>query len=149
MSRFAVAREQKSEDHILQQEYLRTPHRVKRQLYAHYPEVDAELMELLQLSRSQRLPLSRRILQQRARIAVYRLNVSGFKASNGYINRFLRRIPVQISIRLHGKANSFVPMDYKIHMDEIRSTFGNYRMKMVNIIYETGLFYRLGPNRTY
>ena len=149
MSRFAVARVEKLVNRILQQGSLRTSHGVKRQLYARYPEIDAELMEFLQFARSQRLPISRTILQQRARIAAERLNVSEFKASNGYIDRFLRRNPVQKSIGLHGKGSSYFPMDHTIRMEEIRSTVGNYPMKMVYNMDETGLFYRLGPNRTY
>ena len=76
-------------------------------------------MEFLQFARSQRLPVSRTILQQRARITADRLNVPGFKASNGYIYRFLRRNPIQKSIRYHGKGSSFVPMDHTIRIEEI------------------------------
>ena len=52
-------------------------------------------------------------------------------------------------MRLRGKGRSFVPMDHTIRMEEIRSTFGNYSMKMVYNMDETGLFYRMCPNRTY
>ena len=131
VSKFAVARVQKSEDRRLQQESLRIPHGVKRQLYARYPEVDESLMEFLQFARSQRLPVSRTILQQRVRITADRLNVSGFKATNRCIDRFLRRNPIEKSIQLHGKGSSFVPMDHAIRMEEIRSTVGKYPMKTV------------------
>ena len=149
VSRFTVARVQKSESRILQQESLCTPHEVKQQLCARYPEVNAELLEFLKFSRSQRLPVSKTILQQRARIATDRFNVTGFKASNGYINRFLLLNPVQKSIHLHGKGSYFVTMDHTTRMEEIRSTVGYYPMKMVYSMDETGLFYPLGPNRTY
>ena len=147
--RFAVGRVQKSKDRIILQESLRIPHGMKRQLYARYREVDAEIMEFLQFGRSQILSVSKTILQQRARIAADRLNISEFKASYGYINRFLRRNPVQKSMRLHRKGSSLVPVDHTIRIEEIRSTVVNYPMKMVYNRDETGLLYRLGPNRTY
>ena len=82
-------------------------------------------MGFLEFSRSQRLPVSKTIKQQRARITADRLNISEFKGSDGYFNEFLRRNPVQKSMRLHGKGSSFVPMYYAIRIEETRSTVGN------------------------
>ena len=36
-----------------------------------------------------------------------------------------------------------------MHMEEIRTAVDNYTTKMVYNMDETGLFYRLGPNRSY
>ena len=107
MFRFAVVRVQKSEYCILQQESLRVLHGVKRQLYARLSAVDAELMELLQFGRSQGLPVSRSILKERGRIAENRLDLYEFKASNGYIDRFIRRNAIQKSICLLAKGIFF------------------------------------------
>ena len=62
---------------------------------------------------------------------------------------FLRRNPIQNSIRLNGKGSSFVLIDHTIRMAEIRSTVSDCPLSMLYSMDETGLFYRMGPNRTY
>ena len=79
---------EKTKDTILRQEKLHVPHSVRRHLFAKHPEIDQELIEFMQFARSQRLPISRSLLQERNRMAATRHNVLNFKASNGYIEKF-------------------------------------------------------------
>ena len=58
---------------------------VWRPLFAKFPAIDDELMEFLSFSLSQRLPVTRSLLQERASMAAFRRNIPEFKASNGYI----------------------------------------------------------------
>ena len=67
-------------------------------------------------------------------------NVTAFKASNGYMQRFMRRNPIQKSIQKHGKGSSFVPMDHAIHMAEIYSTDSEYLLSVVYNMDEAGPF---------
>ena len=135
----------KYKDTILRQEKLQVPHSVRRLLLANHPEVDQEMTEFMQFVRSQRLPVSRSLLQERARMAATRHNVLTFKASNGCIEKFLLRNPVQKSILLHCKGGACIPMYHTVRMQEIRATVGAYPLHMVYNMDETGLFYRMGP----
>ena len=149
VSCLTIARVKNAEAQIEAQELKSCPYSGKRQLYANYPEIDAKLIEFMQFARSQRLPVSRSILRERARMAAESSSITAFKASNGYMQRFLRRNHIQKSIWLHGKGSSLVPMDHAIRMAEIRSTAREYPRSMVYNMDETGLFYRMGRNRTY
>lgn len=50
---------------------------------------------------------------------------------------------------MHGKGKPFLTMNHAIRMAEIRSTVSSIPLIMLYNIGETGLFYHIGPNRTY
>ena len=71
------------------------PLKVKRMLAARYLALEAELENFVSFARHFRLPVTRNLIQERARIAASTLGLSDFKASNGYIERFFRRSQVK------------------------------------------------------
>ena len=56
---------------------------IKRKLFAAYPAVDAELEKFTQFARKLRLPVTRQLMQERAKIAAQTYGVHNCKASNG------------------------------------------------------------------
>ena len=93
--RFAVACVKNAGVEIQKQEMKGCPYSVEHPLYAKYPEINAELIEFMQFARSQRLPVSRNILLEGARTSAESRNITIFKESSGYMQRFLRRNPIQ------------------------------------------------------
>ena len=94
MSRHAIARVRKPKDTVLHREKLSMPHLIRCPLFERHSEIDQERNEFMQFARSQRLPVSRSLLQERARIAAMFHNLFNLKASNGYIEKFVRRSTV-------------------------------------------------------
>ena len=131
LSRFAIARVKNAEAETQEQEMKGCAYSLKCPLYAKYSEIYVELIEFMRFVQSQRLPVSRSTLQYRAGMAADSHDFTAFKASNGYIQRFLRRSPIGKSIRLHGKGSSFVPMDHAVYMSEFRSTVNEYPISML------------------
>ena len=89
VSRQSIAGVKRSEEKILLQETQHKSNSVRRPLFAKCPAIDHELMDFLSFTRSQRLPVTRSLLQKRTCMAALRYNIPEFKASNGYIQKFL------------------------------------------------------------
>lgn len=73
------------------------------------------------------------------------LRITGFKASNGWLERYLRRTPVQPCYKLRGKGNPTIPPCHNSRMDEIRSTASQYESCNIWNMEESGLFFRMDP----
>ncbi len=127
----------------------KVPGDVKRPLRAQYPTVEAEVVEFIRFARSQRLPVMSCHIKSCASKAAQRAEITGFKASNGWMQNFLRRTPVQPSFKLHGKRNSELPATAEEKMKQIRQTLANYDISNIYNMDESGLFYRMGPSRSY
>ena len=120
-----------------------------RPLKARYPVIDQGVFEFAAFLRDQRIPVSLGLLQTRARMIAEKHNISAFRASRGWISRFLRRTGVQLSLKLHGKGGSSLPEGHSTRMSEIREISREYRLSNIYNEDESGLFYRMGPNRSY
>ena len=110
-----------------------------------YPVIDEQLSNFVIYARSLRLSVTRQLIQERARRTTQANGISNFKASSGYIEKFLRRSGVQNSVRLHGRAGVALPSTYIEIMAEIRTIMSNYPLSHVCNMDESSLFYRLGP----
>ena len=64
--------------------------KTKKELYAKYPEVDAELDAFITFARRLGLPVTRELMQERALTTAITKGTSNFKASNGYIENLMR-----------------------------------------------------------
>ena len=122
---------------------------VKWELLPTHPALDIELESFVSFSRSLRLPVTKKLMQERSRIAVTALSIEEFKASNGYIEKFLRRSNVRKSVYLHGRGGSILPISHAERMTELRNVTGNYPLKNIYNMDESGLFYRIGPRKSY
>ncbi len=118
-------------------------------MYPKHPIVDEELVKFVSFARNLRLPGTRRLIEERAQIIATTNDVSKFKASNGYIQNFIRRTGVHKSVRLHGKGGSSPLPEYAAKMVELRIVTSNYWLKNIYNVNVTGLFYRMGPRKSY
>ncbi len=75
-----------------------------------------EGLEFITFVRSQRLPVSMSVIQERARLSAASKGIAGLRVRN-----FLRRTGTQKSLRLHAKAGSVMPSDHAERMEELRS----------------------------
>ena len=114
-----------------------------------YPDVEQDVVAFITYVRSQRMPVTLELLRARAIQSARQHRHDSFRASNGWIEKFLRRSPVQPSFRLHGKADSQLPLGHAERLEEIRNIVFQYSMANVYNVDESGLFHRCGPSRTY
>ena len=121
----------------------------KKALFPRYLEVDAEIERFIDFERNQRLPVTRALIQQRAMIAAKNQGIVGFQASNGYVQKFLRRTRVHKSIRLHGRGGSALPGNHTQRMAEIQDIARQYSLSNIYSMDESGLLYRMGPRPSY
>ena len=68
-----------------------------------------------------RMAVSLRVVQVCARMITRSLSIQGFKASWGWVEKFIRRNGIQSSIKLHGKANAKLPEGHRARIGEIKS----------------------------
>jgi len=105
-----------------------------------HPAIDDKLTEFVEILRHSRVPVTLSLMQTRAREVAVEMGIPEFTASRGYIQKYLRRSKVRASFKLHGKGGNARPDNFEERMAEIRSVAEDY---------ESGLFYRMGPSRTY
>ena len=122
---------------------------VTRVLKGRYPDVERDVLEFIGFIRKERLPVTLSLIQTRALLSAEVRQHNDFKASRGWVAKFLRRTGVQPSFRLHGKGGIEVTDESMVRMEEIRSIAAEYSLDNIYNQDESGLFYRMGPNRTY
>jgi len=71
-----------------------------------YPMVDEKLTEFVYILRNYRIPVTLSLIQTRARQVAMELDIPQFKASRGYIKKYLRRSKERASFKLHGKGGN-------------------------------------------
>ena len=79
---------------------------VRHALYTKFTPIDDGVVNFTNYVRSQRLPVTKSHLQECARQARINFNILEFKASNGWLQFFLRRSGVQSSFMFHGKGGT-------------------------------------------
>ena len=104
---------------------------VQRYLYAKHPVIEQRITEFVEFAREQRLPVSKTLIQERARMIARNLGLESFKASNGWFSRYLRRSNVQSSCNLHGKGNESIQTNHLDRIEEIRSIAAQYQLKNI------------------
>ena len=111
-------------------------------------EINENVYEWFVLQRSKNIPISGPILQEYARSFAEQLdNSTSFKASNGWLDRFRTRYNIQFRV-ICGEAKS---VDLNIVDDwktRLHSMIEHYDPVNVFNCDETGLFYRLMPDRS-
>ena len=81
------------------------PLSVKRTLYAKYRAVEADVIDFIKYARSKLLSVTSTHIKARKLCAAAKLSIQKFSASNGWLEKFLRRSAIQRSFELHGKGS--------------------------------------------
>ena len=134
---------------LLADEAKGIPSTIKRPLRARFPDVEADVLEFIKFVRSERLPVTSYHVKARALRAATKFNDNSFRASNGWLQKFIRRSAIQRSFKLHGKGGVDLPVDASARMQEIRDITSEYELKNIYNMDESALFYRMGPRQTY
>ena len=117
----------------------------------HRPAKHAELEEALFLWQSElaarRVPLSDELLQSKAKEFGTQLSIADFAYSRGWLQNFKKRYGIK-SVVIHGEAGGVNAETLSTGRQQLRDLLGRYRLADVYNFDETGLFYRLEPNRT-
>ena len=77
------------------------------------------------------------------------LSIDGFKASCGWVSKFILRNSIQSSIKLHENGNSLRNPNHGQRLEEIRELCAEYLPENVYNQDEHGLISRLCQNRSY
>ena len=121
----------------------------RRALKPRNPEIEKDFVETVTSLRNQLAPVTMSLIMERALESARTHNLHDFKASRGWLEKFLRSNKIQASVRLHGCAADVCKSYYKQEMDKIRATMANYNPENIYNEDESGLLYRAIPNRTY
>lgn len=115
-------------------------------------EVEVRLVEYVQKIRRMQLdvhvPITGALLQSTATTIATRLHITDFKASNGWLQKFLKRWAIS-STSLHGEAASCDPEAIAQAMLDLKIEFQQYDVHHIFNYDETALFYHMMPKRTY
>ena len=122
---------------------------VKKLLKTKFPEIEDHVVNFITFTRNQRLPVTMSLIQERAKMIAESLGIMNFAASRGWLDKFLRRSPIQPSFKLYGKGNASLPALHAERMNELRQIVSEYEVRNVYNMDESGLFYRMGPRRSY
>ena len=102
---------------------------IKRSLKASHPTLEADIMEFIGFTCREFLPASGPIIKACAIKVSTTHNITTFKGSNGWLERFLPRSPIETSFKLHGKGSAALPQSCDARMEEIRYTLSLYPVK--------------------
>ncbi|CAF1033727.1 unnamed protein product [Brachionus calyciflorus] len=114
--------------------------------------IDNAVYEWYKNARSHKLFLSQAILKQKAKEFFQLFEAKGhkfkkvFEASNGWLNRFQERFNL-CSKKTCGESGSVNENDVQSGRDDLKDVIQNYPPNNIYNADETGLFYRLGPDR--
>ncbi len=127
-----------------------------KQVKASYPELDQAVYDwFLEIQhpfgKCKPLPLSRSVIQARAKKEAEDRGIITFQASNGWFRGWLWRFEIGKSVRLNGGAGDLDLAEAETRMNELRRQLAACGYSKDNIFNmdETGLFYRCLPNRSY
>ena len=112
-------------------------------------EISEKTYEWFVLQRSKRIPISGPILQEFAlKVANELGDTGGFKASNGWLDRFKSRYNIQFKV-ISGEAASVNSETIEDWTSRLPVILANYDPDDVYNCDETGLFFKLLPDRTF
>ncbi|XP_061164992.1 tigger transposable element-derived protein 6-like [Saccostrea echinata] len=123
-----------------------TPPR-KRHRSAHYADMESALFMWFSNARAQNIPISVEILKTKAKQFGTEMGITGFSYSNGWLSRFKMRHGISSQI-ISGESAGVDPQLISDGRQKAASVIKNYELKNVFNIDETGLFYRLLPDRS-
>ena len=118
-----------------------------RKRNAQHDLLEQQLYEEFTQLRNQSLPALGVWLQSRAKSIAIQQNIANFQASNHWLDNFKRRFNLT-TLKACGEASKVDPQNCKEWLIENRAKLLNFAPNDIYNCDETGLFYRLLPNRT-
>ena len=112
-----------------------------------YEDLDSLMWEWFTVARSKSIPVSGRMIQERATMYAAELGHTSFTGSNGWLDRWLKRHNVHLR-SLTGEAADVDPAVIEDWGKRLQSICEGYEKKDIFNADETGLFYRALPTRT-
>lgn len=154
-SRFNVGKSCIAEILKKKEEYVKAWHdgyneNMKKVLYKnqHSKRIDEGTFAWFRRVRGKHLPISGGLIKQKALEIARNSNNCDFKASNGWLQRFLKRH--NISFRsISGEAADVNPDTVDSWKERLQHMIRDYDEKDVYNADETGLFFRVLPNKTF
>lgn len=98
-------------------------------------------------ARSQSIPVSGRMLQEKALAFTKELGIEDFKASNGWLSSFRQRHNINIE-SICGESGSVSEKDVNDWCDKLPDILSGYSDRDIFNMDETGLFYRALPDKS-
>lgn len=121
----------------------------KRMRTAAYEDVEAALLKWFQLARSQNIPIGGQLMREKAAMFAQKLKHESFQCSGGWLDRFKARHGV-VFREICGEAAA---VDDNIVTSWLEKTLApmlsSYHPRDVFNADETGVFYRLLPDKTF
>jgi arginine repressor len=112
----------------------------KRQKTVQYPVLENTLFEWI-LQSQERIILADDIIIEKAKNFARLLNISDFKFSNGWLQKFKQRHGLK-KITKHGEDASVDEEAVEITLPQLRAILKEYNLRDIYNMDETGLFYR-------
>jgi hypothetical protein len=119
----------------------------KRAKTCAFPDVEAALLKWFETHRSKNIPLSGVLLKEKATDFARLLNVDGFNASTGWLDKFKARHKI-VFRTLHGQAKDVSDETCENWRKSLPQLLQSYEPKDVFNLDETGLFFKCTPNKT-
>lgn len=110
-------------------------------------EIDEAVMRWFRSVRAKNIPVSGVLLQEKAREVGQSLGIETFKASNGWLEKFQRRHNISFKA-ICGEEKSVDPTQVADWMKRLKPLCEGYEEKNIFNCDETGLFYRILPDKT-
>lgn len=147
VSEGAIRKILKNKDKFLQRHEV-TPNLSRRKFKtAQYPELENELFRFVSCLRVANVPCPPSIIQVQAKEIANKLNILDFKASNGWLENFLKRFNLK-TINLFGEGGEVNKDDPTLleQLNKLYEIISTYDPEFIYNMDETGLFYRVIPN---
>ncbi|GBM05755.1 Tigger transposable element-derived protein 4 [Araneus ventricosus] len=110
-------------------------------------EIDEVLMKWLRPARAKNIPGSGVLLQEKAREVGESLGLETFKGSNGWLEKFRTRHNIFFK-QICGEEKSVNPNEVTVWIGKLKSLLKGYDCRDIFNADETGLFYRVLPDKT-
>lgn len=135
----------KNKDKILQ--LSQNSNVIKRQRKQKYENVNNATARWFEQMRAQNVPISGDVLKKKALKFADDLGVTSFKASNGWIDKFKSRNNI-VHLKLAGEASSVNMATVENFRACLPSLLAEYSPSDIYNADETGLFYKMLPDKT-
>ena len=119
----------------------------KRVQTGKFPDVETALYEWFRSIRAQNIPLTDDLLKEKARKFASQLNVTDFSASTGWVTRFKQRHGISCKL-LSGESSGVDQERVNTGREKAKERIQDYQPKDIFNMDETGLFFRLLPDKT-
>ena len=112
-----------------------------------YEEIDKVLWDWFTRARAKNIPVTVRLIQERAIMYASELGIDQFSGSNGWLEKWQKRHNVRMVV-LSGEAADVDPTVVSDWSERLKTICQGYALKDIFNSDETGLFYRALPTRS-